>query len=722
MTQSLFIKRANSDMPEKAKLEQDFSNLAFSFVRDRAGMLMKYMIGFEIVESEEDGSRSVGIFGFHVNGKYCYIPAFFVANQIKGVDLLYLKDSDQFVPLRDKWVADVVNRRFVELGKPATIKTRSLSTPDLQRMGTPPQIKTAGEIRTELHQAWGDIQEKAAASLSDRRMGAVMAGVVNSVHHSRVEKVASVLAAGIAEYGGPAARDALLGMLSTNKQLLKAACAFYHPSEFHITSFHERTAPKKTGVELLTKVAADMTDAERRQLLREGHVFRDYRVKTAAVIEVDYRQAVESPSRSGRYRVCLRDGEVEDVWVSVGASCGNSSDDAVIVSQKGEATTARTREVLTVGPSDNQENFVWQRGVTADKVKPQKTYVIADQSGACTGPVKVYSVAGTGSEVFRFQVDSVSTYPAYDRSMDGIAARSNGFPENCNRISEIVVTDKSGKLLASAAGTLYAPGRTCRWLEVDVDPDKKCLLLASSLDVESQWRDAGGSKVSVKKAYDGTYEIDFEGDRRNSGFFSKKEAMCRLIRRGYGVDDAATHLETGGARWVAKTAQVQMQQPSSWNQGYDSVIGTPTEEAQTQVLTNTAAPQPGQPTGPGTGVASVAPGAMTGLVDTATAAADAGQQQVFDYAALGSLAGTYDINYLIDGFLPEMMKALDRVGRTLFLFYWKNEEFASRYGKQDLASMEDKLRSTFKQFGDLILELKQRAIDADTPNSEGTNA
>jgi hypothetical protein len=69
---------------------------------------------------------------------------------------------------------------------------------------------------------------------------------------------------------------------------------------------------------------------------------------------------------------------------------------------------------------------------------------------------------------------------------------------------------------------------------------------------------------------------------------------------------------------------------------------------------------------------------------------------------------------VIDSYVPELLKAMDRLGRVLFLFYWKNEEFVERYGSEDLAEMEDMLRGVFKSFGDLVLKLRQKAIDSDS--------
>ena len=52
----------------------------------------------------------------------------------------------------------------------------------------------------------------------------------------------------------------------------------------------------------------------------------------------------------------------------------------------------------------------------------------------------------------------------------------------------------------------------------------------------------------------------------------------------------------------------------------------------------------------------------------------------------------------------------DRLGRILFLFYWKHEDFNQRYGSDDVVQMEDRLRNVFKQLGELTLNLKEKAV------------
>ena len=94
-------------------------------------------------------------------------------------------------------------------------------------------------------------------------------------------------------------------------------------------------------------------------------------------------------------------------------------------------------------------------------------------------------------------------------------------------------------------------------------------------------------------------------------------------------------------------------------------------------------------------------------------AAAAGQRHVFDQAAIGGLAKVYDTASVVDSYIPDFMDTVDRLGRILFLFYWKHEDFNQRYGSDDMVQMEDRIRNVFKQLGELTLSLKEKAVQKD---------
>lgn len=87
---------------------------------------------------------------------------------------------------------------------------------------------------------------------------------------------------------------------------------------------------------------------------------------------------------------------------------------------------------------------------------------------------------------------------------------------------------------------------------------------------------------------------------------------------------------------------------------------------------------------------------------------DTGKSSLFEHGVVGNLVDTYDSTILIDKYIPVMEEGLDKIGRILFLFYWKPNDFSRLYGSDDQSGIENKLISNFKSFGDLVLELLKK--------------
>ena len=85
-----------------------------------------------------------------------------------------------------------------------------------------------------------------------------------------------------------------------------------------------------------------------------------------------------------------------------------------------------------------------------------------------------------------------------------------------------------------------------------------------------------------------------------------------------------------------------------------------------------------------------------------------GNSSLFEHGVVGSLTNTYDSMAMIDKWMPKLEEALDCIGRTLFLFYWKPEDFAQAYGTDDQEHLEDQLVSQFKSLGSLVIQMIQK--------------
>jgi len=66
----------------------------------------------------------------------------------------------------------------------------------------------------------------------------------------------------------------------------------------------------------------------------------------------------------------------------------------------------------------------------------------------------------------------------------------------------------------------------------------------------------------------------------------------------------------------------------------------------------------------------------------------------------------------VDQWVPDLVTALDRLCRTLLLFYWKNPDFSKGYGTDEMSELEDVLLSVIKSMGTIVLFFKQRASES----------
>lgn len=100
-----------------SNFERTFADLAYARLRDKAPSLLDFLIGFQLLDKNEEETHAVGVFGFKVGGEWVYCPVFFINGELKGHELMYIKNQDAFVPMTEEWVNYILNRRPSLLGE-----------------------------------------------------------------------------------------------------------------------------------------------------------------------------------------------------------------------------------------------------------------------------------------------------------------------------------------------------------------------------------------------------------------------------------------------------------------------------------------------------------------------------------------------------------------------------------------------------------------------------
>lgn len=98
--------------------------------------------------------------------------------------------------------------------------------------------------------------------------------------------------------------------------------------------------------------------------------------------------------------------------------------------------------------------------------------------------------------------------------------------------------------------------------------------------------------------------------------------------------------------------------------------------------------------------------------DIEKAIADRNLLHAVEHGVIAQLVRTYDVGRVITDLIPDIEIGVDRIGRLLFLFYWKPSDFEKLYGSDELVQRETQLSGTFRSMGLLVLDLLKRPIDA----------
>lgn len=762
------------ESPDREQHEKDFSQLAFAFLQDRAAGLLPYLLGFEVVDRDEDGAKAVGIFGFNISGHYYYVPAFFINSQIKGMDLLFSKTTNNFMPLQEEWIDKVINKSGIRLGRPETSDDiqQDFESPDLTNMIEPPimtgktaSVNPTADLSAHLaHNAWNAMQKTAAEALkSDAAFQEAFAGAIAAMTGRQLEKSANnKIVPFISAIGGPRTMESFMRSMQ-NIKYANAFFEFYDDlGQFHVTKYAEELKPVEVEFDLKVtdnvqdvnaKIkSTDDSNREKARLITDGFAVIDNRKDSdkSVVYEKDVSGILAAPDEAGVYDIWTDSEEFKQVialpvykeytdknFLFIDASTGESCEapaSSAISSKRFEKSLESVSKPLSSlnAPGDGkdyiEDNYRKNRYCVFDPESGQALIVNLDRrmSNSDGHTFKLYNVEG----LIRKRVDSegLKFHPTETFNVGNCSSCCCEVPCYDGEYPQYLkVSSLDGDRVYSHGDTLVIP-KNFRAIKLGKD-DR--VFIGSSAALDSHLFDTGFGKVDVD--FDGIdYSVNVNGN--TSDRLSKKEACVKLVKdcglSVHDMDELVARAEAGTHKPVfvkfAQLVGVDMPMPVPPGPSADPYtgMGLPMEEPfiANQPGTLSGVPALQDSTQPGfadggqsameVGGGGGAPGGALSddVVQLADQAAQSGQKHVFDQSTIAGLAGLYDIGYAIDMYIPELTKSLDRIGRILFIFYWKNDEFAERYGEQDLAGMEDLLRNVFKSFGSLVLRLQEKAV------------
>jgi hypothetical protein len=710
----------------QAALEQTFSDLANARLRDKSPVLLDYLVGFQLIESEDDGSRAVGMFAFEIGGDWHYSSVFFLNGEVRGLDSIYSVKSDLFVPLNEDWVNSIINRRPTVLGEPdkRDRRQRGVRSPDLNRLRTLP--------------SGADGMSMKRASLAD-----APPLPIHRIMQMRKAAAAVDLPSGVAALG-PKVASALISALHDtsdprNVKLANAIRRFYDPLDFTVPA-EVKVAAEAEGdpITIISYVGQegsdDLTDAQRQQIIEGDIAVVDKRpeMQKSVVYSTETKQQLQNPTCGGLYDVLMSTGKIAQCVIV--PLYGEDGLVAVIERDtKKFGITAPAVIFTTRQYTETDFKEAWEAVTSsADDVRVYDcvSWICHDGGGATT-PVKVTAVNRDG-ELTVVKTDGYSCCGRYSS-----VPSPHGFPgapspaSYENSVEEVVLADGGRQHATTTKGRQFVNTKSYRAFVVENDAPSQDYTYdpADRFDrfVYSDFGDHNTIVEAMEKVASPlrVWTTDSEiviADADGAKSFGKAAAVGYLLRKhGCSEADARTMLKLASRRpqrWMVKRAASadlmswpdlndtddsgplsafhRSQRPFEATQGRD---GGDRDNAS---FYEYVSPFGGGDEGDGE--------SAFGAIERA---AETGQKEVFDAAVLGSLVKSKAPTEMVERFLPTIVAGMDRLGRILFLVYWHYDEFQERYGKEDLADFVDNLRSTFEAIGDLVIFMRKRTLSGD---------
>jgi len=740
---------------DDTSFEQSFSNLAHAYLRDSAPKLLDHEIGFQLLDRNRENTKAIGVFAFKVGSMWLYAPVFFLNGDLKGHELLYIKNQDIFVPLKENWINYLINRKpnIMGSGIDKNLSQFGQRQPDFTQLSrSPAKFGSAKPTLKEMVDEAMPAFAKAAtmntvAAFADMGKTLNLATFLKEARLTTLEMLvktcqhAPQIASAIEEFHG----------LDIIKEAIAIAKA--RESQTKIASVLSE-APEKpeaqSGLKVIsfdatvqTKLPAGYSEEDQEKLLRDGVLIKDERDNVSVPYNIQVEKKLFTPSESGLYEILVKGGNIERCYVAVfPLAAAKRADFVTVVRTEGSPDWVNIRAdyVFALTKLDDEEFTTWFDGLPDANSLPSNSsrYMLINKNGDATVPVRMireYGESEFGVKSYEVDLEDHSKHPPKGH----IDACCYNDPLNYSKYRDGVrvhLGTSKGSKLRSSMGDIFVP-EGYKLLKCKLGYDD---VPASELSDDKPGCGCGGSEdaplmpgniadaqmaIMQKTASLTVYHNGTEVSINKEAATNPIRALVTLVEHHGLREDAAREILKTAAAKRKYEGRIKYADPYGGPMMINNAPNAPSDPGAVMggetIMGSSVPTQLGIDVGvPVTGMSASQtdrqiynPNPMFDNKDVRSVvdAAQSGQKEVFDTAMIGGMLRAVRDDSLVDRYMGDLTKGLDKLGRILFMFYWHGDRFAERYGKADMPELEDSLRNAFEMLGDVILFLKQKTIE-----------
>ena len=749
-----------SGMMSDDEVEQAFMMQATRFVEDKAKPIHKapFYLGFEIVYKNDANNKMIGIFAYRINKGLFYAPAFFLNGEIKGTDLFYVVKEKMFVPLDDEWVNYYINKYTRSQGTGITNQEASKMrrSVDLRWISLPPYMKTSS-VDSDRYEAQLR-QDKADFDIISRE-------AKRSLLTIDFEKQANALTGNLKKMLSKDRR-----FLSKIASTIKDDAHYEFLNNIHkclgdtqwMPDYIEEPQTKVASVEdklivHLGRFNPNNPKIASKQQLFQGISLEDNRKEVIPVYIKD-KCELNAVTHNGVWDILGDDNRFHKCFVFIdNPSWGYSfrnTDDNNRLNVRDWTNSKKSCNVNVVDLEDGGDfNYEEESGIV--RINKRDTSKFNNFTNINTA--KAYGYNLLDEKVKFVKPKDIEIGKKY-LFIDPFAGRARfEYVETIDEDNEgyfinefLTISKVEGASKANDSSLDVPPYLGKDTVALEVKPVSK---KDSEMEPGKDYDRYRQYNITWKPTKDRRLErvlarslgFDFAKLKYdNQKFFLEKNAHRSCDHNTFSAkitlmnDLKASEADIDGIMKVAKdkgecefmyklgaqslvldpvpafttdfdsTVNVPMEYPQSFVVNLrepgkmipDPRLGDQYENSGTAELVNENKPEP-----------EFLKEEVMNANQLAEFAKKTGERSIFEHGVIGSLASTYGAYNLVAEYIPDMRTGLDRVGRLIFLYYWRPEDFAEKYGAEDLTELESLLISSFKRFGDLVLALINKSDD-----------
>ncbi len=674
---NLFKLASNPDQD----FEQSFFQLAYDKIQEKLFNLLPFLVGFEIVNKNPEGTKALGVFGFKSNSQTLFVPAFFINGSVKGLELLYSKNNEQFYPLSEDFAEMFLKNDATGLGTPSkedrtTINGKMPST-DLRNLVRPPQIG-----------------KRAHTTLID-----------------------------FVENSDNLVKEAFYTLFKDNDSFCESVLRFYpldKVAKALVAVKEKEIEPPQAEVSVI-KMGDDLsslTEDEKLEVIKKGFLLLDKRhaSKKSKVGLFKYDETFTNPTESGFYSYVNTRGQLRHALILLRPDMleakYHSSKAYIIDLKSGKYVRANPNKIFVRGQYkiESFSELMVDLGEVAE-VSPSfdEAYMLINEALYSIEPFRVTANYKGEDGVRVIEVSPLCVDPTCHTSKAPfklhLTKKKSDHIEHCG---EHVYLPKGFKLLPIEPTTEeeFYPGTisnvTAALRSQAVFPfsvsSNGSDYFVSVAEFKKKYSDAASTKLGMvldlgldyaaadelvdsihyTSSKQGQIKLAYTGEN----FFSLRDPVGYANQLGqttYNPDDGGTYIETLPQDISYTDDPTQLGKIDMGEIG-----GQNTEEA----------------------------------INSANQLAQHGQKNIFDTQAIATLSKYVQPQQKTNAYMPEFISALDKLGRMLFLVFGETEKFEEMYGRGELPELIELLSNVFKNLGDLVIFLKRKSPELSINMSE----